>query len=180
MQEEVENRTVNLAISTTKLTFRTIVNGYNAWKRHHQAKVAQKTAQLPVGKQSIKELIGQNQGVSSIPIEKTDLKGFEQVARKYGVDYAITKDQNVMPPKYTVFFKAKDSRTSVRKISSYPLKCTGPIVKSMCHRMEDWLGPVVELPHVPVFFSLRKMGVGKHKILLWCNFFLIKIPLTGD
>ena len=27
MQEEVENRTVNLAISTTKLTFRTIVNG---------------------------------------------------------------------------------------------------------------------------------------------------------
>ena len=109
MQEEVENRTVNLAISTTKLTFRTIVNGYNAWKRHHQAKVAQKTAKLPVGKQSIKELIGQNQGVSSIPIEKTDLKGFEQVARKYGVDYAITKDQNVMPPKYTVFFKAKDA-----------------------------------------------------------------------
>ena len=111
MQEEVENRTVNLAISTTKLTFRTIVNGYNAWKRHHQAKVAQKTSQLPVGKQSIKELIGQNQGVSSIPIEKTDLKGFEQVARKYGVDYAITKDQNVMPPKYTVFFKAKDADT---------------------------------------------------------------------
>lgn len=109
MQEEVENRTVNLAISTTKLTFRAIVNGYNAWKRHHQAKVAQKTAQLPVGKQSIKELIGQNQGVSSIPIEKTDLKGFEQVARKYGVDYAITKDQNVIPPKYTVFFKAKDA-----------------------------------------------------------------------
>ena len=65
MQEEVENRTVNLAISTTKLTFRTIVNGYNAWKRHHQAKVAQKTSQLPIGKQSIKELIGQNQGVSS-------------------------------------------------------------------------------------------------------------------
>ena len=26
MQEEVENRTVNLAISTTKLTFRALVN----------------------------------------------------------------------------------------------------------------------------------------------------------
>lgn len=48
MQEEVENRTVNLAISTTKLTFRTIVNGYNAWKRHHQAKAAQKSAQMPL------------------------------------------------------------------------------------------------------------------------------------
>ena len=39
MQEEVENRTVNLAISTTKLTFRTIVNGYNAWKRHHHPNI---------------------------------------------------------------------------------------------------------------------------------------------
>ena len=119
MQEEVENRTVNLAISTTKLTFRTIVNGYNAWKRHHQAKVAQKTAQLPVGKQSIKELIGQNQGVSSIPIEKTDLKGFEQVARKYGVDYAIHRDKSVSPPKYVIFFKGRDSEAINAAFTEY-------------------------------------------------------------
>ena len=119
MQEEVENRTVNLAISTTKLTFRTIVNGYNAWKRHHQAKVAQKTAQLPVGKQSIKELIGQNQGVSSIPIEKTDLKGFEQVARKYGVDYAVKKDRSTSPPKYLIFFKARDADALTAAFSEY-------------------------------------------------------------
>ena len=119
MQEEVENRTVNLAISTTKLTFRTIVNGYNAWKRHHQAKVAQKTAQLPIGKQSIKELIGQNQGVSSIPIEKTDLKGFEQVARKYGVDYAIHRDKSVSPPKYVIFFKGRDSEAINAAFTEY-------------------------------------------------------------
>ena len=35
MQEEVENRTVNRAISNTTLTFRTIVNGDNAWKRNN-------------------------------------------------------------------------------------------------------------------------------------------------
>ena len=122
MQEEVENRTVNLAISTTKLTFRTIVNGYNAWKRHHQAKIAQKTAQLPVGKQSIKELIGQNQGVSSIPIEKTDLKGFEQVARKYGVDYAVKKDRSSSPPKYLIFFKGRDSDALTAAFTEYTNK----------------------------------------------------------
>ena len=119
MQEEVENRTVNLAISTTKLTFRTIVNGYNAWKRHHQAKAAQKSAQMPLGKQSIKELIGQNQGVSSIPIEKTDLKGFEQVARKYGVDYAIHRDKSVSPPKYVIFFKGRDSEAINAAFTEY-------------------------------------------------------------
>ena len=122
MQEEVENRTVNLAISTTKLTFRTIVNGYNAWKRHHQAKVTQKTAQLPVGKQSIKELIGQNQGVSSIPIEKTDLKGFEQVARKYGVDYAVKKDRSSSPPKYLIFFKGRDADALTAAFTEYTNK----------------------------------------------------------
>lgn len=105
MQEEVENRTVNLAISTAKLTARTVVNAVRAWYRAHKAK----TAALPVGKQSIKKLLGQNQGVSRMPIEQTDLKGFEQVARKYGVDYAITKDKSTDPPKYTIFFKAKDT-----------------------------------------------------------------------
>ena len=122
MQEEVENRTVNLAISTTKLTFRTIVNGYNAWKRHHQSKVAQKTAQLPIGKQSIKELIGQNQGVSSIPIANTDIRDFEPIARKYGIDYAITKDKSVTPPKYLVFFKARDADAMTAAFDEYSNK----------------------------------------------------------
>lgn len=112
MQEEVENRTVNLAISTTKLTFRTIVNGYNAWKRHHQAKVAQKTAQLPVGKQSIKELIGQNQGVSSIPIEKTDLKGFEQVARKFSYVLPLLLPHAAYPRSGCWWFRGRWSRQS--------------------------------------------------------------------
>ncbi|MCQ2511232.1 MAG: PcfB family protein, partial [Lachnospiraceae bacterium] len=34
MQEEVENRTVNLAISTTKLTARTVVAGVKKYLAH--------------------------------------------------------------------------------------------------------------------------------------------------
>ena len=69
MQEEVENRTVNLAISTTKLTGRTILNAYRLWKSHHNAAKAKNAAEMakedttPHGKQTIQELIGQNQGV---------------------------------------------------------------------------------------------------------------------
>ena len=105
MQEEVENRVVNLAISTTKLTARTVIKAYNVWRQQHE----KKSHQISHGKQSIKKLIGQNQGVTNIDISKTDLKGFEQFARKYGVDYAITKDKSAVPPKYMVFFKAKDA-----------------------------------------------------------------------
>lgn len=115
MQEEVENRTVNLAISTTKLTGRTILNAYRLWKSHHNAAKAKNAAEMakedttPHGKQTIQELIGQNQGVSSIDIQNTNIRDFEKIANKYGVDYAITRDKSVTPPKYMVFFKARDA-----------------------------------------------------------------------
>lgn len=102
MQEEVESRTFNLMVSTTKLTARTVASSAMKFLRHYDAMKSQ-------GKQSVKRLIGQNRGVTNMDISKTDLKGFERVARKYGVDYAIRKDGSVQPPKYLVFFKAQDA-----------------------------------------------------------------------
>ena len=84
MQEEVESRTVNLAISTSKLSARTIVSAVRAYLNHRKNVKAKKEheAEIPTqGKQSVKELIGQGQGVTNIDISKTDLKGFEKVAR---------------------------------------------------------------------------------------------------
>lgn len=42
MQEEVENRTVNLAISTTKLTARSLLNAFRAYKNHRRNVKAKK------------------------------------------------------------------------------------------------------------------------------------------
>jgi len=61
------------------------------------------------GKQSVKQLVGQGQGVSNIDITDGNIKSFERVARKYGVDFALKKDSSVDPPKWMVFFKAKDA-----------------------------------------------------------------------
>lgn len=125
MQEEVENRTVNLAISTTKLTGRTILNAYRLWKSHHNAAKAKNAAEMakedttPHGKQTIQELIGQNQGVSSIDIQNTNIRDFEIIANKYGVDYAITRDKSVTPPKYMVFFKARDADALTAAFAEY-------------------------------------------------------------
>ena len=88
MQEEIESRTVNLAISTTKLTARTVVSAVMMYLRHRKLVKDLKANEVPSGKQSVKDLLGQNQGVSNIDIAKTDLKGFEGVARKYGIDFA--------------------------------------------------------------------------------------------
>ena len=125
MQEEVENRTVNLAISTTKLTGRTILKAYRLWKSHHNAAKAKNAAEMakedttPHGKQTIQELIGQNQGVSSIDIQNTNIRDFEKIANKYGVDYAITRDKSVTPPKYMVFFKARDADALTAAFAEY-------------------------------------------------------------
>ena len=119
MQEEVESRTVNLAITTTKLTVRTVVSAAQMYLRHRKEVAAKKLDEKPTGKQTVKDLIGQNQGVSSIDISKTDLKGFEGVARKYGVDYAIRKDPSQDPPRYIVFFKARDADALTAAFKEY-------------------------------------------------------------
>ena len=61
------------------------------------------------GKQSVKQLVGQGQGVNNIEITDSNIKSFERVARKYGVDFALKKDTSREITRYLVFFKAKDA-----------------------------------------------------------------------
>ena len=155
MQEEVENRTVNLAISTTKLTARTIIRAFQIfqnWKKNVKAqKAARKNAKAqekPVGKQTVKELIGQNQGVQSIPIADTDIRGFERYANKYGVDYAITRDTSEVPPRYNVFFKARDNDalTAAFKEYSASVLTKKDQTKSLLKELQRYKALVAALP----------------------------------
>ena len=128
MQEEVENRTVTLVISATKLTGRVLKAAVAKFLAHQKAKIAEKKRAGPVkptGKQTVKQLIGQNQGVSNIEITDSNIKSFERVARKYGVDFAVKKDRSVSPPKYFVFFKARDAdalTAAFKEYTAYELK----------------------------------------------------------
>ena len=108
VNEEVSSKTCNLAVRTTKLTLHVIINALKEQARKAEQRKLHKTDEPPHGKQSIKELIGQGQGVTSVDVSKTELKGFQKIAKKYGVDFAVVKDKNNEPPIYTVFFKAKD------------------------------------------------------------------------
>ena len=122
MQEEVENRTVNLAISTTKLTGRSLVNAVRAYLNHRRNVKARKASIQDthiVGEQTIDQLLGQNQGATNIEIEKTEIAGFKRILNKYGVDYAITKDLSQEPPRYLVFFKARDGDALTAAFKEY-------------------------------------------------------------
>ena len=121
MQEEVENRTITLIINGTKLTGRVLKAAISKYLAHCKAKKAEKKQGLvkATGKQSVKKLIGQNQGVANIEINNKNIKDFDRVARKYGVDYAVKKDKTVSPPKYMVFFKARDADALTAAFEEY-------------------------------------------------------------
>ena len=123
MQEEVDSRTVALVINTTKLTGRVFIAAIRKFLEHQSARKKQKSTVIPHGKQSVKQLIGQNQGVTSIESNDPDIKAFEKVARKYGVDYAIKKVKDDSGKhKYVIFFKGRDNDAITAAFREYTVK----------------------------------------------------------
>ena len=124
MQEEVENRTVNLAISTGKISARLIMKAALKGMAMMKHKLTAGKNQKPVGKQTIKELIGQNQGVEKTELaDKEEVKTFDRIAKQYGVDYAIKKGTSPEGKKrYILFFKARDRSAIDQAMSEYALE----------------------------------------------------------
>ena len=104
MQEEVTNKTIALVFRTTKLTAETLKKAIQMYLEYQKGKT-----QNNHGKISVKKLVGQNAGVSSIEVTDNNIKQFEKVAKKYSVDFSVKKDKTVDPPKYMVFFKGRDA-----------------------------------------------------------------------
>ena len=114
MQEEVENRTLTLVVSGTKFTGRLFKAAITKYLAHRKEKKLQKqksrdTPVIPHGKQTVKQLIGQNQGVSNIEITDQNIRAFSATAKKYGIDFALKKDTSGEIPRYLVFFKGRDA-----------------------------------------------------------------------
>ena len=129
MQEEVNQKVISLSIQGVKITasvlkaaLRKFLEMDNRRKQKAtQVKMAEKTGRAqekgreqarkkiekkkPHGKQTIKQL---NAQLSNLKITDENIKSFDRVARKYGIDYSLKKDVGADPPKYLVFFKAKD------------------------------------------------------------------------
>ena len=74
------------------------------------------------GKQTVKQLVGQGVGVTNIEISDKNIKDFESIARKYGVDFAVKKDGTEQPPKWLVFFKGRDTDAITAAFKEYSAK----------------------------------------------------------
>ena len=107
MQEETNEKTIALYIKTGKLTAQQLQKAMKALLA--QMKKQHEKQKIPHGKQTLKQLMKQNAGVSNIEITKDNIKAFESTAKKYGIDFALKKDSTETPPRYLVFFKGRDA-----------------------------------------------------------------------
>ena len=122
MQEDVEEKSVRLAVQVTKLTIKSVGRALLEYGRHLDMKnMRDHTADKhPVkGKQTVKQLLGQDQMVTSMDVSDTGIRDFKKIANKYGVDFAIVKDKSKDPPLYTVFFKSKDAAAITQAMQEY-------------------------------------------------------------
>ena len=140
VQQEIEQKTVNFAISTTKLTARTVLKGVQFLLRQYD-----KNASL--GKQSMKRLIRQNRGVTSVDIEKTGIKDFDRYAKRYHIDYAIQKDVSCTPPRYMIFFKAQDTDALDAAFKEYSASLLSKTKRpSVLAKLHELVQAAAELP----------------------------------
>ncbi len=156
MNEEVANREVNFAVQTSKLTLRVILKALHAINRrvHDKKQIRDAVKDHDKhGKQSVKDLIGQGDGVSSMDIGDAGTRDFKRIANKYGVDFAIVKDKTGDKPQYTVFFKARDADAISQVIKEVTNKqkarTKDPNIKkeSILDKLKKFKEIVAKIPH---------------------------------
>ena len=104
MQEEVTQKVIALSIKmgkgTAKLTEQALQKAIKKF-------LEQKNAP-PHGKQTMRQLMKQNAGVSNIENTNDNIKALESTAKKYGIDFSLKKVKGEQP-RYLVFFKSRDA-----------------------------------------------------------------------
>lgn len=118
MQEEVTQKTIALAISTTKMTSAVLVKALRKLLEEQK----NKSRQLPKGKQTLKNLMKQNTAISNLEITNDNIKAFSSTAKKYGLDFSLKKDSSTAPPRYLVFFKGRDADVMTAAFQEFTAK----------------------------------------------------------
>lgn len=118
MEEEVTQHVLTICVQAGKMTEKVLADAISSFLRYQNCH----NNKVKAGKQSYRQLMSQNAGAVSIEIKPEDIKSFNRVARKYHIDYAFKKDKSCDPPKYFVFFKARDETSMSMAFNEYVKK----------------------------------------------------------
>lgn len=129
MQEEVDEKTVALAINCGRVSAnvmkaamakmlqrieernRIVESERREVRKAVKVKQEQKAAKAKAfrpGRKSLNQMMREGSQLSNIEITDKNIKSFERIARKYSISFSLKKDKSTTPPRYLVFFRAKD------------------------------------------------------------------------
>ena len=118
MQEDVEHRTVTLAVNATKFTGRVLkeaitrhLQNTNTRKREHTSTKS--------GRVTMRQLQKQYGDLRSVTVDDNNTRQFERIARKYHVQYKVFRCEK---GKYQIFFKAPNDEAMQSAFKEYVTK----------------------------------------------------------
>ena len=117
MQDEINEKTIALYIKTGKLTAQTLQKAMKTLL----AQMKKQKDKTPQGKQTLKQLMKQNAGVSNIEITDSNIKAFESTAKKYNIDFSLKKVKGEQT-RYLVFFKGRDADVMTAAFQEFSAK----------------------------------------------------------
>ena len=130
--EQINDKCVSISMRGTKATGRMLAKAMQAFlnlaKKHHVKR----------GIQSLKSLSKQGATLTDIEISGDNIGTFKKTARKYKVDFSLKKDDSSDPPRWIVFFKAKDDKAMQSAFNEYAKKTLAkkPKKESMLDKLD--------------------------------------------
>ncbi|MFR1992606.1 MAG: PcfB family protein [Eubacterium sp.] len=137
MQEEVTQKTIALSVNVGKGTARLTEQALQKAIK----KFLEQKSKAPHGKQTMRQLMKQGEKVSNIEITDQNIKAFDPIARKSGLDYNVKKIENGKPPTYLVSFKGKDIDVMTEAFREFTAKKLGrdkkPSIRKLLSTLKD-------------------------------------------
>ena len=113
INERVSGEVIMLTFRAVRLGETELMKTIQEYLRHRQ------NASPQHGKMKLKELMQRDQGATMMEIKSDAVRDFQRIAKKYNVDFAITKDKTQNPPQYQVFFKGRDQDVIAKAFNEY-------------------------------------------------------------
>ena len=115
MQEEINQKTISLCVKGGRISASLL----KAAMKKFLADMEKRKQKSAKNRQSLKKLMRQGSQLTNIEITDKNIKSFDRVARKYSIDYSLKKDSSTEPPRYLVFFKARDVDVMTKAFQEY-------------------------------------------------------------
>ena len=111
--EHINDRSVAFCIKGAKLTGQMLAKAMEAFLK----KIREPTYKQ--GEQSEKSLRKSGASIADIEISGDNIGTFRKTARRHNIDFALKCDKSSEPPKWIVFFKAKDDKALQSAFNEY-------------------------------------------------------------